>query len=372
MVVLHVVPFLTVGGVELHLLTLCRFLKLAGHTPVVVTLRGEYDDGARSLRADFDLSGVPVHDLKSAGYWDLSSVLKLSALVRELCPDLLHTHLPRSDWVMALSRLAGRRVPWICSVHAIYSKTWSGKWTLPLFKSVWRRADAVIAISHAVRDWLVNEQRMQAEKVRVIHYGIDSAPFVSPKEDLRKLWGLEDRVLLGSVGRLEPGKRHECLITAMPAILEKVPRACLLIAGHDPRAHGRKLEALIERLGLNGHVRLLNFQEDISSFLKALDLFVFPSVSEGFGQAVIEAMAAGRPVVASAIPPLTEIVLTGETGVLVEPDNPQAFADASSWLFAHPEEARRMGERGRERVYSHFNAEKMAAETLSLYHQLTS
>jgi glycosyltransferase involved in cell wall biosynthesis len=101
-----------------------------------------------------------------------------------------------------------------------------------------------------------------------------------------------------------------------------------------------------------------------------LNVFAFASNSEGFGQVIIEAMAGERPVVASRIPPLTEIVVDGATGLLVEPDNPQAFAQALTWLLLHPDKAREMGRRGQERVCSHFLAERMSAETLSLYMQL--
>jgi glycosyltransferase involved in cell wall biosynthesis len=99
-------------------------------------------------------------------------------------------------------------------------------------------------------------------------------------------------------------------------------------------------------------------------------VFAFASRSEGFGQVIIEAMAAGKPVLASKIAPITEIVRDGETGILVNPDDPQAFADAITWLVTHPEQAQQMGRRGQERVYSHFSAQRMADETVSLYQGL--
>jgi glycosyltransferase involved in cell wall biosynthesis len=123
----------------------------------------------------------------------------------------------------------------------------------------------------------------------------------------------------------------------------------------------------MESLALRERARLVGFQSDIPSFLHALDVFAFASCSEGFGQVVIEAMAAAKPVVANKIAPLTEIVVDGETGILVEPNNPQAFARAISWLLAHPEEASRFGRQGQERVQRYFSAARMSAETVSLY-----
>ena len=100
------------------------------------------------------------------------------------------------------------------------------------------------------------------------------------------------------------------------------------------------------------------FRSDVPSFLYDMDVFAFASRSEGFGQVVIEAMAAGKPVVASKIPPLTEIVKTVKRAYLVNPGDPQAFANAISWLLTHPEQASKMGRRGQERVYNHFSAQK--------------
>jgi glycosyltransferase involved in cell wall biosynthesis len=241
---------------------------------------------------------------------------------------------------------------------------------LPLCSVCWRRADAVIAISYAVKDWLVQERHIPVAQMTVIHYGIEPLQFAQPHAKPRNTVSLGDHAVIGSIGRLEPGKGHACLIRAMPAILQQVPEASLLIAGHDPWGYGQTLRDLIGSLGLADRVQLAGFQSDIAAFLHKLNVFAFASNSEGFGQVIIEAMAGERPVVASRIPPLTEIVVDGATGLLVEPDNPQAFAQALTWLLLHPDKAREMGRRGQERVCSHFLAERMSAETLSLYMQL--
>jgi glycosyltransferase involved in cell wall biosynthesis len=156
----------------------------------------------------------------------------------------------------------------------------------------------------------------------------------------------------------------------MPTVVEHTPTACLLIAGHDPWGYGKDLQVLIDELRLTERVRLVGFQSDVPSFLHALDVFAFASRSEGFGQVVIEAMAAGKPVVASKIPPLTEIVADDETGLLVEPEKPQAFAKGLSWLLNRPEEQRLMGIRGQQRVMRLFSAEKMMTDTVSVYQEL--
>jgi glycosyltransferase involved in cell wall biosynthesis len=295
---------------------------------------------------------------------------RIPQLLREEQPDIFHTHLPRADFLGAVGHCFASRLPWICSVHAIYSRSWSGRWTLPLFDRIWRRADAVIAISQAVKDWLVQERQVPAGKVTVIHYGIEAERFTQPQstrdsQDLR-----HRQLVVGTLGRLEPRKGHEILVHAMPDVLQQVPQAALRIAGHDPWGYGQTLQASIAESGVEEQVRLIGFESDVPAFLHSLDVFALASRSEGFGQVLIEAMAAGKPVVASRIAPLTEIVVDGDTGLLVEPENPKAFAEAIVWLLTHPNAAQHMGRCGQERVRHHFSAAQMAAQTLALYQQV--
>jgi glycosyltransferase involved in cell wall biosynthesis len=366
MKVLHLINTLSAGGAELHLLTLCRHLKTRGVEIVVACLK-EQIKGSRSLRADFEAEGFKIVDLEANGRYEFRFLNRLIQLVRSERPDLVHTHLPRADFAFALGRLFCPRAAWISSVHDIHSESWSARWALPLFDHVWRRADAVIAISHAVKDWLVTEHAVPSDKVSVIHYGIDAERFVQPPVSFRESCGVNGELVVGSIGRLEPRKGHACLIQGMPEVCKQSPDSMLLIAGADTWDYGKELQSLIDELAVRNKVRLVGFQKDVVSFLHALDVFAFASRAEGFGQVVVEAMAAGKPVVSSKVPPLTEIVADEETGLLVEPDNSRAFAEAIAWLFRHPEEARQMGKRGRERVDKYFSAQRMANQTVTLY-----
>lgn len=368
MKVLYLINTLSAGGAELHLLNLSRHLKRRGMDVVVACLR-ERVEGSRSLQGDFQREGVRTVNLRAGSAYDCRFLARLARLVWQEQPGILHTHLPRADFGGAIQHLLYPSLPWICSVHAIYSRAfWSGKWTLPLFDLMLHRAHSIIAISGAVKDWLVKDRHIPSEKVTVIHYGIEPEQFIQPAQKLRSGWGMNGRALIGSIGRFERGKGHETLIRAMGPIREQVPDACLLIAGNDPWGYGATLKSIIDESELNDEVRIVGFQHDVPSFLHALDVFAFASRSEGFGQVVIEAMAAGKPVVANKIPPLTEIVADGETGILVDPGNPLALADAISWLLLHPDDARRMGMRGRDRVCKQFTAESMAGATFELYH----
>lgn len=366
MKVFHLINTLSAGGAELHLLTLCRCLKRQGVEVTVACLR-EKVKGSRSLRADFEHENIRVVNLKADSRYDVTFVGRLLLLLIREKPRILHSHLPRADIAAALICRLGNVPSFICSVHGVYRDRWFGRWIAPFLRRAYRKADVVIAISSAVKDWLNQDLRIDSGRVKVIHYGIEPTHFASQRPLAAEGALRRDRLLLGSIGRLEPGKGFGCLIRAMPHLHKQVPHACLWIAGHDPDGYGTKLLELIERLNLGDYVKLVGFQKDVSSFLHNVDIFAFASQSEGFGQVVIEAMAAGKPVVASKIPSLSEIVRHGETGFLVEPDDPQGFASRISWLLMHPEEAQQMGKNGEQRVYKHFSAQQMADKTLSLY-----
>jgi len=308
--------------------------------------------------------------LEADGRYDLRSISRLAGLVAKERPDIVHTHLPRADIAGACRRLLHPSVPWVCSVHDIHDKSWSGRWALPVFTFIWCRADRVIAISHAVKNWLVRQRSVSSEKVSVIHYGIEAERFAHPVANLREQWGLHKRFVIGAIGRLEPRKGHDCLIRAMTELIKAVPNAYLVIAGHDPFGYGERLRSLIDELNLRDKVRLVGFQTDIAAFLSTLDVFAFATHSEGFGQVVIEAMAAGKPIVASNIAPLTEIVKNGETGLLVEPDDPMSFATALTWIFYNVEGAQGMAKHGQESARNRFSAGRMAEQTIAVYHDV--
>jgi glycosyltransferase involved in cell wall biosynthesis len=368
MKILHLITTLAGGGAEFHLLTLCRYQKKQG-MEVVVACLSEFGKDGRSLRRDFENEGIRVIRLGDGHRFELRSFSRIVRLVETERPNIFHTHLPRADLTGALARFLNPSVAWVCSLHAIYSDDWSGRWSLPLLRFLWNRADAIICISHAVSDWLI-AGGMPADRAKVIYYGIEPDKFSQPRVDLRKEWALNGSAIIGSIGRLEPRKGHDCLIEAMATLVKRLPNVLLLIAGHDSWGYGVNLGRRIDELGLKDRVRLIGFQNDVVSFLNTLDVFALATNSEGFGQVVIEAMAAGKPVVTSKIAPLTEIVADGETGLLVESRSPQSFASAIAQLLIDPMERHRMGARGRERVTKSFTAERMTQETLLLYENL--
>jgi glycosyltransferase involved in cell wall biosynthesis len=367
--VLHVTNSIMAGGAELHLLTLCHHLTQRGVRQSIAYLHER--PVSRTLRGEFEKAGVPTIPVRANGRYDPTFPFAVHRVVDRLNPDILHTHLPRADLAGGYLRLR-RRLPWVVSMHNIYGPhSWSGAALLPLLGRVWRSADTVIAISQAVKDWLVGAHGVRGDRVRVIHYGIDPAPFAAPPEDAKARWNLSGRPVVTAIGRLTPHKGFATLISAWKTVRPELPDAVLAIAGWDVRGYRSILEAQIEALGLRDAVRLVGFVDDVPAFLAAGDVFVHPSRSEGFGQVVIEAMAAARPVVALRIPPLTEVVVDGETGFLVPPGDANAMGAALRRLLSDPGSAE-LGVRGRARALEHFSASRMAEQTLEVYSDLLS
>ncbi|MGD9497696.1 MAG: glycosyltransferase family 4 protein [Armatimonadota bacterium] len=177
------------------------------------------------------------------------------------------------------------------------------------------------------------------------------------------------------VGRLTPWKGHQVLLRGWPDVLARVPDARLLVVGEVAfweDGYGDELRALASELGIAASVHWLGFREDVADLLRLSDLLVLPSIDEPFGRVVIEAMAAARPVVATASGGIPEIVVDGDTGLLVPPREPEPLADAIAALLADPARARAMGQAGRRRALELFDVRRVAAQVQAIYDGILS
>jgi glycosyltransferase involved in cell wall biosynthesis len=231
-----------------------------------------------------------------------------------------------------------------------------------------RFTDLSIAVSQGVKDYLLQEIGLDPAKVRVVANGVDIAALdaARPGPPVRRELGLpEDVPVIGLVGRLDHwGKGHKELFTAMARIRERYPVHALIVGGGRREAEVRQLA---ENLGLADAVLFLGQRQDVPDLLNAMDVFVLPSYSEGVSLALLEAMAAGRPVIASAVGGLPEVVTDGDTGLLIPPRDADALAGALERLLGDPAWAQQLGASARDHVREHYSLERLGREINEIY-----
>jgi glycosyltransferase involved in cell wall biosynthesis len=353
---------LGVGGTEGQLLEIASRLDRRRFDVSVCVLKGT-DVIADELRA----RGVQVIALDGEGTWDVRVLYRLYRVLLAERPDVIHAFL---FWANFISRVLGRllQVPVLISSYRDIL-LWA-RWHNRLCERLTARwAHAVTCCSEAVRRRALSEVGGDERKYVTIYNGVDTARFDSRQAPSRSELGLREGVLvIGTVCRLvEPTKGLRILLEAVAQLRKQAssPGCQLLIVGEGP-AYGN-LREQSERLGIAPWVVFAGVRRDIPALLPLLDVFVLPSLYEGFGIAILEAMAAGRPVIATETGGIPEVVIHRETGLLVPPGNPEALTDAIQWVLSHPEDAKTLGARGRERACKHFSIEAVVRQHEALY-----
>jgi len=347
--VVHVHRMRGIGGSERHLLTLLPALAERGVEPLFVGL----DDPAWDPADFYDALQVPAVRIRAPR--DIDPLL-LARLVRSLRADVVHTHLVHADVYGAVAaRLRGTRL--------VSTKHNDDPFRTGAFRFVERGlarlADRIVTITDSLRRFTIDEVGIPPAKVETIHYGLD---------DLPAPWGVNPpdavpagtRVLL-AVTRLTRQKGVDVAVRALPLLPEDT---VLVVLSEGPERPA--LEKLARDLGVGHRVFLPGRVPDVAAWLERAALLVHPARWEGFGLAVLEAMLAGLPVVASNVSSLPELVVDGETGLLVPPDDPAALARGISLALEQPQ----LGAAGRLRARSTFSVERMADRTAALYARL--
>ena len=359
--VLYLITDLDIGGAERVLLETVRRLDRSRFHPSVCSLAP-----AGALADEFARLRVPVFDLGMRGFRHLAHASRaLLHLLRRQQFDILHSHLFHAN---VLGRLAARRagVPVVVStIHVAEPRRWHlilERWTAPL-------ATQLVAVSAGVRAHMVERAHLAAERILVIHNGVDVSPFSLVRGEFRRREGIPAGcTLITTVGRLDTQKGFPYLLKAAERVTLRHPDVRFLVVGEGPRR--RDLVSLRDRLGLKERVRFLGFRTDVPQILTDSDLFVLPSLWEGFPIALLEAMAAGIAVVATDVPGVREVVADGETGLVVPRKDMGALAGALCRLLDDPDLRRRFARAGRRKVEGEFGWGKVVAATMSLYERL--
>jgi glycosyltransferase involved in cell wall biosynthesis len=352
--VVHVALGLEMGGMEKLLVEFARCADRERFVLHFVSL------GTRgSLAADIEASGWQVTALNEPPGLRASLVFRLARLFRRWNVDVVHTHNTKPlIYGGPAARLAG--VPGL--IHTRHGQRFQARGrATTLFRLAACLADRIVCVSQDAATLSAREGNA-SKKLRTIWNGIDVSRFAytGPKVDGPVV----------TVGRLSPEKDVETLILATAMAVRERPSFRLEVAGNGNCLPA--LKRITTEMGLTGHVQFLGEVWDIPGLLRRASLFVLPSLTEGISLTLLEAMATGLPVVATRVGGNPEVVIHGETGLLVDAGGPSELANAMLWLQRSPEEGRRMGSAGRRRAEQHFDVRRMVSEYEALYRELGS
>jgi glycosyltransferase involved in cell wall biosynthesis len=354
-VVLHSQKVAGISGSEAHLLQLLPDLRARGWDVRFLMLH-EDEPGAWEFAGELEGRGVPLEAIRLRADVD---PLAFGEVVRHLTvrrPAILHTHLVHAD---VYGQLAGAmtRVPLRLSTKHGFNEFREGRFFGLADRSVGSLAHVHIAISQGLAHYLAQTEGFDEASFEIVHYGISS------RDSVRGYEGSEPRLLC--VGRLIPIKGHLVLLRALAQARSRVPGLGLDVAGRGPLEPALKEYA--RELGIDDAVRFLGFVAPVQAAVEDAAIVVVPSLGEGFGMVALEAMERGRPVIASAVGGLPEIVADGETGLVVPAGDAEALADAIVGLARDLERAAQMGRAGRARALAEFTPERSVERIEELY-----
>jgi sugar transferase (PEP-CTERM/EpsH1 system associated) len=355
--VVHLAASYDIGGLEMVVLDLVRNADRSRFTPHVVAL-----EGAGTLAPRFAEIGVPVVALQPDGGSPTSGVMALYRYFKRTRPAVVHTHNVKPH-------LQGTLGAWLAAVPVILN-TKHGR-NYPVTRTsvlasrvINRRCDCLVAVSADAAEIARTREGFPDDRVRVIRNGIDVQAYRPAGLSTRP----EIRTRAIHVARLNAVKDQATLLRAIPKIVAAVPAFTLEIVGDGPER--ASLEALARELGIAERVHFLGFRDDIPARLAESGLFILSSKSEGVSLTLLEAMAAGLPIVATRVGGNPEVVDEGRSGLLVPSGNPEALADAVIQLMTDPDLASRFGRAGRVRAEREFDVRQVAATYEALYLEL--
>jgi len=351
--ILHVDPERNWAGGETQVVGLVSYLSRNGHENHLLC----HPEGV--LWGKAQKIGIKTLPLKVKNDLDLLPVFRLKRLIREEQYNIVHFHTKRAHalcfWLgqihPGLRYVVTRRMDYRMKQNWYNDRLYN------------KQVDGVVAISEKIAA-LLAEGGVKREMIRVVHSGIDPEPFQKEQAEGPS----STRLVIGTVAVLEQRKGHRFLLEAARLLKEQGNRLRYLFAGEG--AERNYLEQLVIKWGLQDEVAFMSFISDVPTFLSGIEIFVLPSLYEGLGVSVIEAMAAGKPVVASRVGGIPELVDDHITGLLVPPGDPPALARVISNLLSQKDVMKRMGVKGRERVQQHFTLELMAKKNEEFYYEL--
>ncbi len=357
MKILFLANHLNAGGITSYLFTLARGLKSKGHEVYLASSGGEQLD--KFIASGITHFLVPLNTKNEISFKLARCFFKLNKKVQELNIDRIHSN-SRTTQVLGslLSRRAQRTHIFTC--HGFFKPKW-GRKIFPCW------GEGIIAISPQVKEHLVIDFKLAPSKINVINNGIDLLSFGDffARTKMRASFGVKDAPLIGIIARLSDVKGHLYLLRAMAKVILHYPEARLLIVGTGKMK--AKLDTEIQSLGIKKNVIFQDTVNNTQEILAALDIFVLPSLQEGLGLALMEAMAQGLAVVGSAVGGIKNLIQNEVNGLLVRPACVEDLSTAILKLLGDSLLRQNLGKHARQYILDHFSQEQMVFETERVY-----
>lgn len=359
MKILYLVNHLNTGGITSYILTLSSGLVKMGHNISVASSGGEmlFRLGEEKI-AHY---AVPLKTKNELSPKIIISALILSKIIKDNAIDIVHSQ-SRTTQVLGclLARMTG--VKHIFTCHGFFKRRLS-RLLLPCW------GDRVIAISRQVEEHLASDFNVPPERISLVCNGVDPERFIPVskafKQESKRKIGLRPDRVVGILARLSDVKGHRYLIEAMKSVVAVYPDTQLLIAGEGKMEE--ELRGLVSSLGIAGNVIFISNSTDTKDIISAIDIFVLPSLEEGLGLALMEAMSMGLAVIGSEVGGIKTLIKSGVNGLLVKPKDCQGIARAVIDLISDPDKALRLGEQARRYIVDEFSCENMVAGTEEVY-----
>lgn len=362
--ILHLIDTTGPGGAETVFINLATRLPADKYRAVVV-IRGKgwvYEELQRR--------GVTPVILDSKGSFNLKYLLALRKLIRAEGIDLIQSHLLGSSVYSAMAGLLTRR-PVVATFHGEVDVRPDERFGAFKFGLINAGCRHVVAVTDSLRDDLLARTRLSAEQTRVIYNGIDTDAFArAPSNHLRERFGWQDAFIVGSLGNVRPAKGYDVLLRAAALLKDSAHDFRFVIAGQGSGELYDSLLALRHQLGLDERVIFLGFVDDAPGFLAGVDLVMSSSISEGLPLSAIQAMAAGKPLLATRCGGYEGLIEDGIDGRLVAVNDPQALADGLLTLAADAPLRQQLAQAGRDKAVSQYGIDAMYRAYQSLYDRL--
>lgn len=368
----HIIKVTRISGAERHLLFLLEGLRKRGVDARLIILV-ERDRPMDEMAAAAEERNIPITRLRIYRDNDLTLLWRLRRALREIKPAIAHTHLIHAELFGYVAAKAARVSAVVSSRHLDDAFRYRTRWRR-INRRMWRLIDGGIAISEAMKQFAIEIEAAPAEKIHVVRYGMEykwlsDEDIAATRQGLRQELKLPaDAQILGMACRLVEQKGIPYALEALRRIRSDWPRANLVIAGDGEK--GAELRRLASKLGIADRVFFLGWRPDAADLMAAFDVFLLPSLREGFGLVLLEAMSRRVPIIASQVGAIPEIVVDGETGVLVEARDVAGLTQAMTRLLHDRALRKYMGLLGATRLEEHFSVERMVAGTIAVYEKV--